>query len=86
VLAVFAEDIEWIIPGEGLPVAGTYRGHSALADFFQKVLEMMEFSSFEARGFVAEGDRVLVVDVINQTSTGVSSTCSCCSWLHRPNI
>ncbi len=26
-LALAAEDIEWIIPGEGWPLAGTYRGH-----------------------------------------------------------
>jgi hypothetical protein len=46
-LAMLAEDIEWISPGEGLPLAGTYRGHAAVADFFQKVSEMTEFSSFE---------------------------------------
>jgi hypothetical protein len=33
-LALFAEDIEWITPGEGLPLAGTYRGHAAVATFF----------------------------------------------------
>ncbi len=26
-LALVAEDIEWIIPGEGWPLAGTHRGH-----------------------------------------------------------
>ena len=60
-LALFAEDSEWISPGEGLPLAGTHRGHAALADFFQKFSEAMEFSSFEPREFVADGDRVLVV-------------------------
>ena len=60
-LALFAEDSEWISPGEGFPLAGTHRGHAALAVFFQKVSEMMEFSSLKPREFVAEGDRVLVV-------------------------
>jgi uncharacterized protein len=60
-LALFAEDIEWIVPGEGFPLAGTYRGHAAAADFFQKVSEMVEFSSLEPREFVAQGDRVLAV-------------------------
>ena len=32
-LALFAGDIEWIVPGEGLPLAGTYRGHAGMADF-----------------------------------------------------
>ena len=27
-LALAAEDIEWIIPGEGWPLAGTHRGHA----------------------------------------------------------
>ena len=61
VLALLAEDIEWIVPGEGLPLAGTYRGHAAVASFFQKVLEMFEYSSVEPREFLAEADRVLVV-------------------------
>ena len=30
-LALSAEDIEWIIPGEVWPLAGTYRGHAELA-------------------------------------------------------
>jgi ketosteroid isomerase-like protein len=60
-LASFAEDIELVTPGEGLPMAGTYRGYAAVANCFQKVSEMVEFSSFEPREFVVEGDRVLVV-------------------------
>jgi len=60
-LALFAEDIEWIIPGEGWPLAGTYRGHAGVADFFRKLSEMLEISIFELREFVARGDRVLVV-------------------------
>jgi uncharacterized protein len=27
-LALTAEDIEWIIPGENWPLAGTHRGHA----------------------------------------------------------
>ena len=61
VLALLADDIEWITPGEGFPLAGTYRGHAAVAGFFQQLSEVLEFSSFEPREFVAEGDRVLVV-------------------------
>ena len=60
-LALFAEDIEWIVPGEGLPLAGTYRGHAGVAAFFQKVFEMFEYSSVESREFLADGDLGLVV-------------------------
>ena len=30
VLALVAEDIEWIIPGEDWPLAGTHRGHAGV--------------------------------------------------------
>jgi ketosteroid isomerase-like protein len=62
-LSLTTEDIEWIIPGEGWPLAGTYRGHAGLMDLLQKVSETVEFSYPEPPEFVAQGDRVLVVGV-----------------------
>src|SRR5450755_1222497 len=59
--ALSAEDIEWIVPGEDWPLAGTRRGHAGLADLLQTESETVESSFFEAREFVAQGDRVLVV-------------------------
>ena len=41
-LALSAEDIEWIIPGEDWPLAGTHRGHAGLADLLQKASEIVE--------------------------------------------
>lgn len=38
-LALSAEDIEWIIPGEDWPLAGTHRGHQGLVDLPQKASE-----------------------------------------------
>jgi uncharacterized protein len=60
-LALCAEDIEWIIPGEHWPLAGTHRGHAGLTDLLQKASETMETSFMERREYVAQGDRVLVV-------------------------
>ena len=60
-LALCAEDIEWIIPGEDWPLAGTYRGHAGLADLLQKASKNMETSFPKPPEFVAQGDRVLVV-------------------------
>ena len=59
-LALVAEDFEWIIPGEDWPLAGTHRGHAGLTNLLQKVSETVETST-EPREFVAQGDRVLVV-------------------------
>ena len=61
VLALSAEDIEWIIPGADWPLAGTHRGHAGLADVLRKASATMEISSPEPPEFVAQGDRVLVV-------------------------
>ena len=58
-LALCAEDIEWIIPGKGWPWAGTYHGHAGLKDF-SEAFETTEISNSERGEFVAQGDRVLV--------------------------
>jgi uncharacterized protein len=61
-LALVAEEIEWIIPGEDWPLAGTHRGHAGLADVLQNASEM-ETSFPEPPEYVAQGDRVMVVGV-----------------------
>jgi uncharacterized protein len=62
-LALVAKDIEWIIPGEDWPLAGTHRGHAELAAVLQKASEEVEMTYPEPPEFVAQGDRVLVVGV-----------------------
>ena len=59
-LALVAEDIEWIIPGEDWPLAGTRHGHAGLMDLLETAAKAMETST-EPREFVAQGDRVLVI-------------------------
>ena len=61
-LALCAEDFEWIIPGKDWPLAGTYRGHAGLENLLQKAYETVETST-EPSEYVAQGDRVLVVGV-----------------------
>jgi uncharacterized protein len=60
-LALVAEDIEWIIPGEDWPLAGTHRGRAGVADAFQKASEEVPFSYPEPPEYLAQGDRVMVV-------------------------
>ena len=62
-LALVAEDIEWIIPGEDWPLAGTHRGRAQLATVLQKASEAIEMTYPKPPEFVAQGDRVLVVGV-----------------------
>jgi ketosteroid isomerase-like protein len=60
-LALADEHIEWIIPGEDWPLAGTHRGHAGLEELLQKANETVETSFPKPPEFIAQGDRVLVV-------------------------
>ena len=62
-LALSAEDIEWIIPGKDWPLAGTHRGHAGLEDLLRKASVEVETTYPEPPEFVAQADRVLVVGV-----------------------
>ena len=60
-LALSAEDIDWIVPGEDWPLAGTHRGHAGLENVLKRANESVETSYPEPPEFIAQGDRVLVV-------------------------
>lgn len=59
-LSLMAEDVDWHIPGAGLPIAGTYRGRAGVSSFFQKLAAETDILEFQPREFIADGDRVLV--------------------------
>ena len=58
-----SEDIEWIIPGEDWPLAGTHRGQAGLAHVLRKASEEVEMTYPKPPEFVAQGDRVMVVGI-----------------------
>lgn len=63
-----AADVVWVSPGEGyLPQAGTFRGHDAVARFFQLVGQNMDFTAFEPRSYVAQGDVVVALGYYRAT-------------------
>ncbi|EJL30460.1 nuclear transport factor 2 family protein [Novosphingobium sp. AP12] len=62
-LALVGEDIEWIIPGEGWPLAGTHRGHAGLAAALKTASEDVEMIYPTPPEFFGQGDRVFVVGV-----------------------
>ena len=62
-LALVAEDVEWIIPGKDWPLAGTHRGHTGLAKVLEKASEEVETTYPAPPEFIAQGDRVMVVGV-----------------------
>ena len=62
-LALSAEDMEWIIPGKGWPLAGTHREHAGLENLLQKANETVETSYPQPPEFVAQGERVIMIGV-----------------------
>ena len=60
-LELVTEDVEWAVPGEDWPLAGTYRGPAGLEDLLQKANDTVETSFPEPPEFIAQRDRVLVV-------------------------
>jgi ketosteroid isomerase-like protein len=61
-LALVAEDMEWIIPGRDWALAGTHRGHADLVNLLETASRSLETKT-EPREFVAQGDRVMVVGI-----------------------
>lgn len=59
-LALLSEDVEWHIPGSGLPTAGAYRGRAGVAKFFETLSAEADILDFQPREFIADGDRVIV--------------------------
>src|SRR6202042_2870030 len=62
-LALVADDIEWIIPGEGWPLAGTHRGRAVLLAILKKPSQEVEMTYQQPPEFVAQGARVLAFGV-----------------------
>jgi uncharacterized protein len=58
---LMADDIEWVDPGDPdeNPLAGTYRGKEEVLGWFGKLAEQVDFSAFEPRDFIAQGDKVV---------------------------
>ena len=73
-LALSAEDIEWIIPGKDWTLAGTHREHAGLTGLLQKASDATQISYPAPPEFVAQGDRVLVVGFAEGTVKSTNKT------------
>jgi len=63
-LETLTDDVSWrsvIGAASYVPFAGERRGRAAVAEFFRIVSEVEEFSQFEPREFVAQGDTVVAI-------------------------
>jgi ketosteroid isomerase-like protein len=62
-LALVADDVEWIVPGKDWPLAGAHRGRAGMEKVLQKAFDEVEMTYPAPPEFVAQGDRVLVLGV-----------------------
>ena len=75
VLRLLDDDVEWhgVKGAEGAaPHAGARKGRPAVATFFEQLAASTEFTRFEPREFIAQGDQVVVIGdyAANVTTTG----------------
>lgn len=63
ILDLLTDDIKWTCPGptDILPYARIYNGKQEVANFFKLIYENKDFPSFEAREYIAEGDKVVAL-------------------------
>jgi uncharacterized protein len=62
VLALLTDDVEWWVAGPPeIPYAGTFRGHDGVAQFFAAFDGAIDYESWDAREFLAEGETVVVL-------------------------
>jgi ketosteroid isomerase-like protein len=58
----FASDVSWETPGAPrIPYAGRFKGRDQVATFFEGLGRTAEFTQFEPREFVAQGDQVVAL-------------------------
>jgi ketosteroid isomerase-like protein len=56
------EEIVWITPGSReVPMAGQRRGVAEVREFFEELGRRLTFTVFEAREYIAQGNRVVVL-------------------------
>jgi ketosteroid isomerase-like protein len=56
------EEIVWITPGSpAVPLAGRRRGMEEVRQFFEQLAARVTFTAFEAREYIAQGNRVVVL-------------------------
>lgn len=72
-LELFSEDIHWKTPDiNGSPFTSEIHGKDNVRDFFGLLVETEEFTNFEPKEFITEGNKVVVLgrSAGNVTTTG----------------
>ncbi|MEO7672761.1 MAG: nuclear transport factor 2 family protein [Pyrinomonadaceae bacterium] len=72
ILELLSDDIDWTVPEiENAPFKGLRHGRKAVSDFLDLLAITEEITDFEAREFIEQGDKVVV---LGRTTSTVRST------------
>ncbi len=81
-LDLCSQDIDWNVPEiENAPFAGSWHGRESLGDFFNLLSATEEITDFEAREFIAQGDKVVVLGRSTSTVLATGRHYST-EWVH----
>jgi ketosteroid isomerase-like protein len=62
VIQMATDDVEWETPGPSdIPMAGKYKGHEQVGQFFTKLANTFEPVSFTPQEFIAQNDKVVTL-------------------------
>lgn len=76
------ENIDMTVPEiEGSPYGGIWHGKAAVERFFELIEEAEEITDYEAREFIAKGDRVVVIGRSTSTVRATGRHYST-EWVH----
>jgi uncharacterized protein len=61
VFSMLADDVNYYIPGSpDVPYAGTFIGKKEVSDFYKRLNDTLQYTSFDIKSFTADGDKVIV--------------------------
>jgi ketosteroid isomerase-like protein len=78
-----ADNVKWfsIGPPESIPTAGTRYGRRQVEQYFATLKDTEEVGSLEPREFIAEGDKVVAIGVLQRQVKSTGSVISS-PWIH----
>ena len=81
-LSLYSDDIKWTTPKiDNAVFSGSRQGKDALIEFFEQLDEAEEFSQFEPKEFIAQGDKVVILGEFTANVKNTGKTYSA-EWVH----
>lgn len=80
-LALLSPDVDWSFPKNDNPIFRTYKGREDVLNFFVAISETQDPLQFEAKDFIADGDKVVVLGLERWKVKSTQKTFEA-NWVH----